>query len=250
MCTPSMSRYLAAFYHLLISLVIFAGLAYLVLFVWYPDFFYTIDGGWEGMRIIIFVDLVLGPCLTLVVYKAGKKGLKFDLTCIGILQAVCLAAGLFVVYSERPTFFVFYEGHFYSTNQDTYARYDQPPPDPAAFQQATPVAVVATVPDDPIEEADLRQLLYQDGIPLWVYARSYEPLSDHWDQILSQAFPYQTLKQRDVEGLIEPWLEVHGGKLEDYAFYPIHSRYQSPFIAVRKATREFVDVLLVPAPLN
>jgi len=28
-----------------------------VLFAWYPDFFYTIDGGWEGMRIIIGADL-------------------------------------------------------------------------------------------------------------------------------------------------------------------------------------------------
>jgi len=54
-----MSRYLAAFYHLLISLAVFAVLAYLVVFVWYPDFFYSIDGGWEGMRIIIAVDLVL-----------------------------------------------------------------------------------------------------------------------------------------------------------------------------------------------
>ena len=51
-----MSRYLASFYHLLISLVVFVFLAYLVLFVWYPDFFYDIDGGWEGMRIIIAVD--------------------------------------------------------------------------------------------------------------------------------------------------------------------------------------------------
>ena len=69
-----MSRYLAAFYHLLISLVIFVFLAYLVVFVWYPDFFFDIDGGWEGMRIIIAVDLVLGPMLTLVVFKAGKPG--------------------------------------------------------------------------------------------------------------------------------------------------------------------------------
>lgn len=245
-----MSRYLAAFYHLLISLAVFVGLAYLVLFVWYPDFFYTIDGGWEGMRIIIFVDLVLGPCLTLVVYKAGKKGLKFDLTCIGLLQVSCLAAGLWVVYSERPTFFVFYEGHFYSTNQDTYERYGQLPPDPASFQQATPVPVVATVPENPIEEADLRKILYDDGIPLWVYARSYEPLADHWEAILNQAFPQPALLARDEDNLLEAWLKEHGGKIEDYAFYPIHSRYQSPFVAVRISTREFVDVILIPAPLG
>ena len=43
-----------------------------MLFEWFPDFYYAIDGGWEGMRLIIGVDLVLGPMLTLVVFKARK----------------------------------------------------------------------------------------------------------------------------------------------------------------------------------
>ncbi len=245
-----MSRYLAAFYHLLISLVVFVGLAYLVLFVWYPDFFYTIDGGWEGMRIIIFVDLVLGPCLTLVVYKAGKPGLKFDLTCIGLLQSLCLAAGLFVVYSERPTFFIFYEGHFYSASQDTFERYRQTAPDPSSHPGPTPIKVIARVPDNPIEEADFRKILYQDGIPIWVYERSYAPLASHMDEVMAQAFDLSDLKARDTEGKLDHWLEDHGGEIEDYSFFPIHSRYQSPFVAIRNADRQFVDVVLVPAPLS
>ncbi len=102
-----MSRYQAFLYHFFISLAVFFVLAYLVLFEWYPDFFYSIDGGWEGMRIIIVVDLIMGPLLTLVVFKAGKPGLKFDLTVIGTFQAVCLAAGLYIVYSERPIFFIY-----------------------------------------------------------------------------------------------------------------------------------------------
>jgi hypothetical protein len=78
------SRYEACFYHFLISLLVFAGLAYLILYQWYPGFFYAIDGGWEGMRIIVGVDLILGPILTLVVFKAGKPGLRFDLTMVAI----------------------------------------------------------------------------------------------------------------------------------------------------------------------
>lgn len=245
-----MSRYLAAFYHLLISFAVFIGLAYLILFVWYPEFFYTIDGGWEGMRIIIFVDLVLGPLLTLVVFKAGKPGLKFDLTCIGLLQSVCLAAGLWVVYTERPTFFVFYEGRFYSNNQDTYTRYEVTPPDPRKYSETTPAPVIAKAPEDPIEEADLRKLLYDDGIPLWVYERSYQPLQDHLPDLMDQAFDYEQLRQRDAKGAIGPWLEKYGGELEDYGFFPIHSRYQRSFLGIRKSDLEFVDVLLVPAPLG
>jgi hypothetical protein len=91
------SRYEASFYHFLISFVVFVVLAYFVLFRWYPEFFYTIDGGWEGMRIIIGVDLILGPLLTLVVFKAGKPGLKFDLSMIAIIHSVCLQACLWCI---------------------------------------------------------------------------------------------------------------------------------------------------------
>jgi hypothetical protein len=56
-----MNRFGAFLVHLAISLVIFFLLAALVLFVWYPDFFFAADGGWEGIRIIILVDLVARP---------------------------------------------------------------------------------------------------------------------------------------------------------------------------------------------
>lgn len=102
-----MNRFGAFAIHLGISLVIFAVLGYLIVFQWYPDFFFTSDGGWQGIRIVALVDLVLGPTLTLVVYKKGKPSLKFDLTVIALLQTACLIAGVYVVWSERPVAMVF-----------------------------------------------------------------------------------------------------------------------------------------------
>lgn len=243
-----MSRYLAAFYHLLISIAIFAVLAYLIVFVWYPDFFYSIDGGWEGMRIIIAVDLVLGPCLTLIVFKTGKPGLKFDLTAIGLFQAICLAAGTYLVYTERPLFFVYYEGHFYSASADTYARFETTAPDPFDHSDSTPAFVVAMLPADPIEEADFRAQLYLDRLPVWTFEKTYESMDQHLDKILTKAYPMEKLRSRDEDGKLEPWLTKHGGVAEDFAFYPVHSRYVRPFVAIDRRTNEFVGVLDVPAP--
>ena len=202
------------------------------------------------MRIIIFVDLVLGPCLTLVVYKAGKKGLKLDLTCIGLLQVTCLAAGLYVVYSERPTFFIFYDGHFYSANGDTFERYGQTPPLLEPYTSPAPIAVIAKVPEDPIEEADFRQALYAKSIPVWIYEQGFEPLEENFDQVIAEAYSEEELIDRDSDQQIKPWLEKHGGALSDYAFYPIHSRYENPFIAIRRSDNQFVDVIRIPAPLG
>lgn len=95
------SRWAAFGAHLLISLLVLACLLLLIFFVWFPyDLIFA--GGVEGLKIIMGVDLVLGPLLTLMVYVPGKKGLKFDLTMIGIAQIGCLMAGLWVVHNERP----------------------------------------------------------------------------------------------------------------------------------------------------
>tara|TARA_E500000331_G_scaffold143902_1_gene140206 strand:- start:319 stop:756 length:438 start_codon:yes stop_codon:yes gene_type:complete len=145
-----MSRFTAAFFHFLISFAVFLVLVYLIVFIWFPGFFFTIDGGWEGMRIIIGVDLVLGPILTLVVFKQGKPGLNFDLAAIGLFQSICLAVGVYIVYSERPQFFVYYEQHFYSNSADTYTKFGLPVPDYRTFSDTSPAHVYVKLPDNPI----------------------------------------------------------------------------------------------------
>ena len=84
-----MSRWRAFAIHFGISMLVFLLLLAIILVFWFPGILFNIDGGWTGLRIIIGVDLVLGPLLTLVVFKAGKPGLKFDLACIGLFQAAC-----------------------------------------------------------------------------------------------------------------------------------------------------------------
>ena len=245
-----MSRVTAAFYHFLISAVVFAGLAYLVIFVWYPDFFFAIDGGWEGMRIIIGVDLVLGPLLTLVVFKSGKPGLKMDLALIGIFQTLCLTAGTYVVYSERPTFFIFYDKHFYSSSQDTFENYGRTPPNLADYPGPAPVMVYTELPDNPIEEADIRQELFQEGIPLWIYEPVYRPLEEHMDIVLSEGAPEEEMRERDEAGKLDQWLTKYQGSYSDFVFIPIHSRYRDVYLGIRVATGEIIDIIEVPPPLG
>jgi hypothetical protein len=245
-----MSRYRAAFYHFLISLAVFIALAYLVIFHWYPDFFFSIDGGWEGMRIIIGVDLVLGPCLTMIVFKSGKPGLKTDLSLIGLFQFCCLMAGVYIVYNERPAFFIYYERHFYSINQNTFTDYNLAPADPADFNAGSPAKIYIKLPDNAIEEADIRRILYQDGVPLWLYTPLFEPLEPNMPKIIAEGFNYDDLIERDLGGDIPAWIDSHGGQLEDYAFFPIHSRYRDAFLAINKSNLKVIDILEVAPPMS
>ena len=124
MVIADVTRKQAFLTHLWISLVIFFVLLYLIIFEWFPSYYFHIDGGYRGMVTIFLVDVVLGPGLTLLVFKPGKPGLKFDMTVIVILQAVALSWGIKSVYAERPALTVFYAGKFSCMNYSEVKGFD------------------------------------------------------------------------------------------------------------------------------
>src|SRR5262245_21130730 len=107
-----MTRWRAAALHLLICLAIAAGVLALMLTVWYPPPLFEAMGGIELALIVISVDVVLGPALTLIVFRAGKRGLRFDLAAIAVLQLGALLYGCHIVSLARPAYIVFVKDQF------------------------------------------------------------------------------------------------------------------------------------------
>ena len=101
-----MTRWKASAIHLSISIAIGLLAAALIFGLWYPPPYSRATGAPELVMLLLGVDLVLGPLLTLAVFKSGKKGMKFDLAVIGLLQATALIYGLSVVARARPAFIV------------------------------------------------------------------------------------------------------------------------------------------------
>lgn len=245
-----MYRVRAFLIHFGISFAIFLALAYVLLFVWFPDFFFESDGGWEGMRIVIGVDLVMGPLLTFSVYRPGKPGLKFDLTMIGLFQAACLAVGLYIIYEERPLALVYAEGRFYSMSADDYTEVGIEPPDLSHIPGRAPKRVLVSIPTDVFEESDFRSRLWKAQIPIRAGVDNYAPLGKHIDLAIEAGIDYATLRERDKNGEIERWLEGTGGQLEDYAFVPFATRFNVVFLGIRRSDRTLIGLLDVPAPLG
>jgi len=107
-----LSRVKAALTHLLISVFAFSIFLSFVFFIWYSYPFNITEGVGDIVYLMAGIDIVLGPLLTLVVFKAGKKGLKIDLTLIGLVQIAALIYGGHVIYSERPAWLVFAKDRF------------------------------------------------------------------------------------------------------------------------------------------
>lgn len=230
--------------HLGLSFVVFLVLAYLLVFVWYPGLFFDTDGGWRGMRIIVAVDLVLGPMLTLVVFKPGKPGLKWDLSLIAAFQTVCLIAGSYVVYSERPIAIVYVLGEFHVTSVDDYADTTMP-----SLQHITgnPKWVMVQLPEDPDAAHAIKRQYIEKGRTLYSAIEQYVAFDPNGAAFKAASEDLSLIKQKDEQkNFLQPFLSQHGGQLTDYRFYPFSTRYQYTYAAFNQ-DNEFVGMLETPA---
>lgn len=98
----------AAGIHLLASLAVASFAAVLVYMVWYPYPYREVAGGNGLFRLIVAVDVVLGPLLTFVVFNRAKPRAELwrDLAVVAMLQLAALGYGLWTVFQARPVYLV------------------------------------------------------------------------------------------------------------------------------------------------
>ncbi len=95
--------------HLLGSFAVAAVAAWLVFGRLYPTPYAEMLGGFELFFILMGVDVVCGPLLTLVLFNPAKprRELVLDLGFVAILQLGALAYGLQTVWLARPVYLIY-----------------------------------------------------------------------------------------------------------------------------------------------
>lgn len=180
--------------HLAMSATIVGAVCGLIFFVWYPPPYFGIKGAWNVLRVLIGVDLIVGPLLTLILFRPGKRGLALDMTMIAMIQLSALLYGTAVIFQERPYYAVFAVDRF-----EVLAKRDV---DAAAIAGTAfenkplvgPVLAVASIPSDPAEFQRLLEETLFEGKP------DIERRPDRWsayteskDAVLSRAQPLSAL---------------------------------------------------------
>lgn len=101
-----MTRWKAAGAHLVLSILVIGSIALSAFLLWYPYGLYKVAGLDRILLVMLVIDLTAGPLLTLILYRPGKWGLKFDLTMVAIAQLAFLGYGLHTLWDGRPVFLV------------------------------------------------------------------------------------------------------------------------------------------------
>lgn len=179
-----MSRYKAFAIHFSISFIIFLFLLYFILVQWYPEPLFSTDGGWKVIRIIVGVDLILGPFLTLLVFKTGKPGLKFDLSMIALVQALALSWGVWTTYNERPAAIIYTLDFFTPVPAYQLAEQGITAKELKKFGDHWPIIIYSDIPKEKVSEALFKAM--KAGKPLYLLKEYYTKFSKDQAPVLKE----------------------------------------------------------------
>ena len=196
-----MSRWKAGAIHFSISLAVFLLLLAIILLLWYPGILFSIDGGWTGLQIIIGVDLVLGPLLTLIVFKSGKPGLKFDLSCIATAQAICIAAGMWIVYEERPLALVLAYDTIYSITEQEFIDHEKSSEILEDFAGSYPKLIYIELPEGEIQRGIAALRSQYIGDPLYIQTENYQGIPESSEAIVAVFLENEMVRAQVSEDL-------------------------------------------------
>jgi len=245
-----MTKFKAFATHLGISFVIFLILLYFIIFQWYPPPFFSSDGGWQGIRIIAGVDLVIGPLLTMIVFKPGKPGLKFDLTVIGLVQTAALAWGIWTVHHERPVAAVFVDNYFAPVTLYQIQGRGMTPAKLKAFGNKPPYWIFSKLPADPDALQKLRVESLRMGRPLFLFTEYYHVMDkDALQVIKANAIDMpKWLEKKPLEKQhYLQFLQQHRD-YKDLIFVPWHAREKYEIIALDATNGNYVGKPDIAAP--
>lgn len=103
------SALLAAAWHLSVSIVVAGLVAFLVFGFWFPDALRHLADGINLFWLIVCVDVICGPLLTLVIFNPTKPRAELarDVTLVAAIQMLALIYGLHTLSFARPVALVY-----------------------------------------------------------------------------------------------------------------------------------------------
>ncbi|MDR3056156.1 MAG: hypothetical protein LBU53_12285 [Zoogloeaceae bacterium] len=247
--TPVSSRIRAFLWHLSASATLAVLALSLVFWIWYPAPLHKAMGVTDIFLLLLAVDVILGPCLTLAVAKPGKKRhlLLLDLTVIITVQIAAFLYGLNAVAAGRPAWVVLSEGQF---NVISPVEIDQRYPDLAdqiaqEYRQPPltgPQWISAPQPEDTdvatgIQTEISLALASLSGFEIYHQPKYYRPLQEGFSIIQENAQPLDNLKKFNPEADVQEKLAAYP---DADAFLPLKGKVRSMTVLLKKSENRII----------
>ncbi len=246
---PWRSKLRAFATHLALSAALFAGVLSLVVGLWYPPPLFWIDGGLQITLLAAGVDIALGPLLTFVVYRPGKRTLIVDLAVIALIQAAALGWGVMTLRAERPllaAFIGYPQNRFFAVTAKQLGEGPRPVEELVALSPERLPLVFVELPTDVEAARRILMLGLQGETSVLRQTERYRRIEGAALERVLAGSRRRELYVRDdppFAAEIDRFVEAHGGRAEDYAIVPLYGRFGRALIALRRADGRYVGVM-------
>jgi hypothetical protein len=248
MTLQSFTRWQAFALHLLLSALVATSVVVLVVWLWYPEPYFAAMGGAVLLRLLIGVDVMLGPLITLMIFDPKKPSLRVDLAVIAALQVAALAYGGWVMFQARPVYTVFANDQFHTVpaNAIDAGSLARARDEYRSLPLAGPRLVSARMPDDPQETVRIVLEATTGGADLPDLPHLYGPIEQAQADIVRTARPLVSLAQQGKEAadLVGSFVALHGGS-RSLGYLPVRARNRDFAAGVDRANGEVVGYLAI-----
>lgn len=201
--------------HFITSCVIAILAIFLVFYVWYPMPLASATGVTKIFLMMLTIDVIVGPLLSFLVYKEGKKTLKFDLLVIIVLQLCAFSYGLKTIADGRPAWIVFYQTGFELVRiNDQYIEDTHKIPDEYKHVSWFGPEYTAVIPSTNIKQRGDDVFAEAFGLSLAQKVERYLPIEKVSHQIQKTLLPlpqlYDFNNKEKVDEILKKYPEAKG----------------------------------------
>lgn len=233
-----MSRWRAFAIHLLISALIALVFLLICRFFWFRGPLFDVTGGVGLLSILVPVDVILGPILTLLVFKAGKPTLKMDLSLIALVQFAALVYGAIIMVQARPLYAVLYHEELRVIRPLDLA---EMPWQKAMLEPTRYVRVSSEI--GALADIEEQMAEYTHVTPPHLNPENYQPLDEHQEELKAALRSTLPSSLKVFDGRYRELLSKLPEAPESYGVLPVVARGERHVGVFDRVSLELVDVI-------
>lgn len=249
------NRLQAAGWHLLISSCIALLSAGLVFLVWYPGLIARVSGVRDIYLLVLAVDVILGPAITLVIFNTKTKKmpeLRRDLAIVGTIQILALLYGLHTVFIARPAFIVYNAGRFdvaYANDIDDANLAQATNQDYRSLPLLGPKVVASVAPTDAKAHTKLLFESVSGGADLPTLPQYFMPYGEQKAQVLAKLQPLTQLIDTNPRNRphVDALIQRYAARKTPVGFLALKGKSDDLTVVVHRESAEILEyVALAP----
>lgn len=224
--------------HLVVSVLIAAVCATLVFAVWYPYPYSELASGRELFALVVSVDVVIGPLLSLFVFNPAKPRAELwrDLAIIFVLQLGALTYGMYSVTQARPVWLAFEGDRFRVVAVPDVQDGDisRAPDVLQTYSWTGPKPIGVRLLDKTDPEFPKSIELATQGVHASFRPERWLPYESQRAQVIHEAKPLSQLRLRypNQSALIDKAVDGSGRAESELGYLPLASQYRTDWSVV------------------